>query len=918
MKYAGFSALLFVLFLSPAFKPQAPSVTALDSSIFFEENLGQFAQPIRYQVTLGDRQVRWMDDGVSIALIREVTTGRSTLDQTPLEVSRFPDNVARKTRLEEKTFEAMVYGLEFEGMASTAQLVGREAQAFSVNYFRGNDPSQWVQGVTRYAELWYEGLYPGIDLRYFGLTDEVLKYDFVVAPQADPGLIQVRVSGSESLSILPDGRLAIHTPWGDVYEDAPICYQMVDGFKVDVSMAYTLLNAKTFGFVFTGNYDPNRELIIDPVTMNWATFLHTSTSDDYVMAGTRDASGYLYMVGYTQSATFPVTPGVFQDVYAGGIDNWVAKMNPTGTNLEYLTFLGGTGWELPYGIGISASGHAVIAGFCSSTDYPITAGSLQDTYPGGLVKGFVTRLNPFGTNLVYSTFLGGSNIDYPYDLYVASDGSAYVTGFTMSTDYPTTSGAFDTQSSSGGDLFLSKILPDGSAFAYSTLFGGNGHDIGNGIMVNDQGEAVVVGNTGSNNLPFSNSAYQSSANFTQGYTQEDGFVARFSADGSLLLGGTYLGGSASDVMRSVDIGPNGDIYVAGVTYSTNFPTTPGAFQPAAFANTSSFGDVFAARFSPEGDNLVYSTYLGGTNVDFCEAIRVNDNDEAHILGSTMSPDFYTTGESNSFVAMYDVFLTVLDATGGNVPYSILYGGSYNDYPRASGSLFVDQHKVMLYVTSHSPDAPVTAGSYQSVKANGINDAPWIMNMEFNTVLTPTVANFTATWDETEAAARLSWSVAETEGIAGWRIERQQGQEAWTEVTRLDGNAPTSFLDHEVPAGRWNYRVAVEGPDGSLAWSPALGISVPVSGSVGSLVEVFPNPARDRITVRYYQQPDEYVRLVLRDAWGKEILTLLGLPPLSQAGWRTQKITLPRLERGIYFLSVYRTETPLAVRKVVVQ
>ena len=916
MKYAGFSALLLLLFLSPAFKTSTPPGLPLDSSIYFEENLGQFAAPIRYQATLGDRQVRWMDDGVSIALVREVAQPRSSLNQTPQMDDRFPESVARKTRLEPKAFESLVWGLHFAG-SQPSQPQGREARSGLINYLRGDDPAAWVTGVQRYQELWYQDLYPGIDLRYYGLPDGVLKYDFVVAPQADPMTIRLQVTGSESLSILPNGDLLIHTTWGDITEDAPICYQLVDGYRAPVDMAYVLHDDSTYGFVFMGHYDPARALIIDPVTLNWATFLHSSTSDDYVMAGVRDASNALYMVGYTQTATFPVTSGVFQDVYAGGIDNWVAKLNATGSSLSYLTFLGGSSWELPYGIGITSGGDAIITGFCNSTNYPVTAGSVQATHPGGLVKGFVTRLNATGTGLVYSTYLGGSDRDYPYDIAVDASGAAYVTGYTLSVNFPRSPGAFQTLPTSSGDVFVVKIQPDGSSLAYATLFGGNGHDIGNGIRVNAAGEAFVVGSTGSTNLPFGSEAYQATPNFVPGLTAEDGFLCRLSADGSLLLAGTYLGGSASDVTRAVDLGPSGDVYVTGVTYSTNFPTTSGAFRTTPYPN-SSYGDVFVTRLTPDAGSLVYSTYLGGSNVDFSESIRVNGNEEAHILGSTMSTDFYTTGGSNGYVAMYDIFLTILDPQGNAAPYSLLFGGSYNDYPRASGALYVDNNKIALSVTTHSPDAPATTGTYQSVKTNGINDAPWLLSMEVNTVLAPGVADFAARWDEEAGAAHLSWSSLDPTAVMAWQIERQGPDGIWMPVSQLAGDAPTAYLDHTATPGRWTYRIAAVGGDGSLAWSPSLGVTVPVLGTVGSLVEVYPNPARDRIRVRYFQQPDEYVRLVLRDARGREVLTLLGLPPLSQAAWRLQQVILPPLDRGVYFLSVYRSQTPVAVRKVIVQ
>ncbi len=367
------------------------------------------------------------------------------------------------------------------------------------------------------------------------------------------------------------------------------------------------------------------------------------TGGDIASGITVDSSGNAYVTGQTASKNFPVTSGAFQKTCAGknrcgkrGIA-FVTKLNSKGSALVYSTYLGGSGTDWGGSIVLDKTGNAYVTGATTSTDFPVTPGAMQITcadYRCSLGDAFVTKLNPTGSALVYSTFLGGAAIDYGRAIAVDSAGNAYITGGTASDNFPVTPGAFQTVCGDSQcaltDAFVAKLNPTGSALVYSTLVGGNNYDIGTDIVLDSGDNAYVVGWTGSNDFP--------TMNPLQGYNAGggDAFITKLNATGSALIFSTYLGGNGQDNGNGIALDSAGNVYVVGTTASTNFPTV----NPLQAVNNGD-ANCFIAKINQAGSALVYSTYLGGSIYDAGMAIALDAAGDAYITGDTASSNFPT-------------------------------------------------------------------------------------------------------------------------------------------------------------------------------------------------------------------------------------------------------------------------------------
>lgn len=349
--------------------------------------------------------------------------------------------------------------------------------------------------------------------------------------------------------------------------------------------------------------------------------------------------------------------------------------------LTYATYLGGSGDadERPYDVTLDAAGALYVTGRTNTVDFP-TRKPLQPALRGGYGDAFVTKLAVGGSSLslLYSTYVGGSDGDAGLGIAADAAGSAYVTGYTFSVDFPTTPGALKPAHPAGDlDAFVAKLSPAGDSLLYSTFLGAEGSaDLGYDIAVDPPGSAYVTGETRSLNFPTTPRAFQ--PNYGGGYN--DAFVAKLNASGSALLYSSYLGGSGEDASsghNQIVVDAVGYCYLSGSTMSRNFPTTPRAYQPTMLGGTS---DAFVAKVNAAGSNLIYSTYVGGREDDYCNGLAVDESGNAYLTGLTQSPDFRTTLNAFQRVSRqreqaWDAFLTKLSPDGSTAPYSTYFGGS---------------------------------------------------------------------------------------------------------------------------------------------------------------------------------------------------------------------------------------------------
>lgn len=587
--------------------------------------------------------------------------------------------------------------LQFHGASERGEAEGLDRVPAVSNYFTGNSPSEWRTGVPQFEKVRYAQVYPGIDVIYYG-TGLKLEYDMVVAPGADPGLIDIAYEGARP-NLTADGDLLI----GDVRQHRPNIYQDVKGSRVAIAGSYRLQPDGHVRFSLA-KYDRSLPLVIDPI-VQFSLYLGTA-GYDAGFAVTVDEARNSYITGNTNSISFP-SQGTAQEYPGGNGDAFVAKYSPNGDQLIYITYLGGKQNDAGNGIAVDAQHNVYVSGYTLSMDFPLQNGA-QKSFGGGEEDAFVTKISPGGDKIVYSTYIGGGANDFGNGIAVDGSGNAYVTGWTRSSDFPTAN-AFQSGPSGGGeDVFVTKISPAGSAFVYSTFVGGNGRDLGTGIAVDSTGAAYVAGSTSSTVFPAAGAFQARNAGAF------DGFVFKLAPAGNTLVFCTYLGGAGDDTIFRIVLDGTG-IYVGGYTSSSNFPL----MNPAQSTAGGSY-DVFVAKLSLSGASLLYSTYLGGSGDDFGYGLAVDSSGSAYIAGWTASTNFPTR---NALQPLYgggasDAFVARLAPNGNSLLYSTFLGGSGDD--EAHG-IALDPTGV-AYVTGRTSSASFPGARNRYTEGSGKFDA----------------------------------------------------------------------------------------------------------------------------------------------------------------------------------------------------
>lgn len=673
--------------------------------LLFVANAGQWPTAARFQAWGGPRTVWLAEDAIWITVVEQTPLlGREGSDATPTPPS-----------LRERRIEGGGVGVSlkftFPNAAPHPHLAAVDPLPTSVSYFIGANPDQWRSAVPVYGGVRYVDLYPGVDL-VLGGADNFWRLE--AAPGAPTAQIKVKIEGA-AVQAVTDDVVHLAAAGEDFFlalPQAPFTYQLAgvvrqaEPLTLEVAphpsasqaawsnddpsdlvystflggssddLGYSLAvdaagNAYTTGQTISGDFpttpgvfDPSHNgdwdvfvAKLNPAGSNlvYATFLGGSSSD-YGYHIAVDRAGSVYVTGQTYSGDFPATPGAFDTSYNGGWDTFGAKVNATGSGLDYATFLGGSSDDLGSGIGVDGPGSAYVIGWTASNDFPATPGAFDTSYNGGDWDAFIAKLSPTGSGLAYATFLGGSGIDYGGSIPVDEAGNAYVTGMTHSDDFPTTPGAFDTSQNGGDDAFVAKMNPAGSGLVFATFLGGASNDSGTEVRVDGAHNAYVAGYTYSADFPTTPGAFDTSYN-----GDRDTFVIELNPAGSALTYATFFGGSAYDAGWSLAVDGAGNAYVAGETVSDDLPTTPGAFDPSY-----NWWDAFVFKLNPAGSELLYSSYLGGTGRDRGWSIATDGKSSAYVTGLTDSYDFPTTPGSYDpgFNGGYygDLFVTKLDAS----------------------------------------------------------------------------------------------------------------------------------------------------------------------------------------------------------------------------------------------------------------
>ena len=606
-----------------------------------------------------------------------------------------------------------VLRMRLVGANSSAAAVGADELEGKANYLVGDDPSKWRTNVPTYGRVRYAGVYPGVDLVYYG-NQRQLEYDFRIAPGADPRAVNLRFDGADKVEVDAAGDLLLTLGESVVRQPKPLIYQEAGGVRRAVEGGYEVGADGRVRFAL-GEYDASQTLVIDPVIV-YSTYLGGSDHESAQSIAV-DSAGSAYLLGGTASSEFPMTTDLSPTT--GGI--FVTKLNPAGTAIVYSTLVGGSisnqGWD----IALDSAGAAYVTGNTRSTDFP-TVNPIQATLKG-VQDSFAFKLNPAGTALVYSTYLGGTgpgDSERGRGVAVDSAGNAYLTGDTQSNDFPLTAGAF--QTTRGGahdDVYVTKLNASGTAIIYSTLIGGDTFDDGRDIAVDCAGNAYVTGYTFSENFPVTAGAFQPTFGGSPAgevVATSDGFVTKLDAAGATLVYSSYLGGDKRDEGLSIAIDAAGNAYVTGLTLSFNFPTA-NAIQPANNAAAGVPEEAFVTKVSASGAALVYSTYLGGGSGEVGQGIAVDSVGNAYITGVTTSTNFPTVNAVQStFKGDSDAFITKVNAAGTAFAYSTYLGGSgLNGEEQGIGIALDSAGSAYVIGNTGSTDFP-TVNPIQATKA----------------------------------------------------------------------------------------------------------------------------------------------------------------------------------------------------------
>ena len=609
----------------------------------------------------------------------------------------------------------VVISQTFIGANESAEISGEDHLPGSANFFLGDIPDNWRSNISTYRAVRYHELYPGIDLLYRG-NGSVLKREFIVGPGAKPDLIRMKYEGTDTVIIDPSGNLNITSGPGSMIESQPVCFQEINGTRVDIKARYHLVGNDELTIIFD-EYNQAFELVIDP-DLRYSTYLGGNDSDSgYGIAV--DAGGNAYVTGRTMSANFPKTTSA---LYAGNscYDIFVTKLNSAGTLPLYSTFIGGSNTDEGHGIAVDkGSGNAFVTGWTKSSNFPVI--SAYQKIKGGTYDydAFVTKLNPTGSP-VYSTYLGGRDEDYGRGIAIDSDGNAFVTGKTWSSDFPTTSGAYKVTVETSGQVFVTKLNSVGSGRLYSTYLGGKngGYNEGNAIAVDGDGNAYITGYTLYGDFPTTDGAFQR----TKG-NNRDTFVTKLNPTGSQPIYSTFLGGSSEDEGLGIAVDGDGNAYITGETLSTDFPIIPGAYQTKKAGDS----DAFVTKLNADGSRPLYSTYLGGTQTDKGFSIAINSGN-AYVTGLAGNNFPITTGAYQTTHGPFsNTFITKLNTAGSYPLYSTYLGG---DSDNIGYGIAVDAGG-NAYVTGGTSVGtfPTTTGAFQTTRG-GSSDA-YIIKFSFS-------------------------------------------------------------------------------------------------------------------------------------------------------------------------------------------
>jgi len=731
----------------------APPATSLAASFYrvplaFEANAGQT-----------DARVKFLSQGPGYSLF--LTPSQATLVlQSRKRQAETADVSAAENMLAPVQADAL--RLRLAGANEQAAMTGLEAQPGHSNYFLGSDPKQWRTNVAQYGKVQMAQVYPGIDLVFYG-NQQQLEYDFVVAPGAQPDAIRLDVDGATRVEAAADGAVEIGSTVGDIRLLQPVAYQMVGGERKPVTSSFRVSNGEV-SFAL-GEYDRSAPLVIDPI-LSYSDAISPGFGD---IAGIAvDASGDAYVTGDNCGPNFPVTPGPFtneSNPFGTFCEKVVVmEFNPTASTLIFSDSLGGSLANAGTRLALDSKNNVFVTGLTQSTDFPTTSGVVvpNSDFKGGecVVLGyspntpcadaFALELSNSGSVLTYSTLLGGNQVTIGLNIKVDSNDQAYVSGVTNASDFaPTPNGLQTTYT--GGDncvvigtqltrpcfqVFVVVLNSGATQAKYSSYFGGSDDSFAGGMAIDASGNVYLAGAGETTGFTVTKTVAPSSgsASIYLAYAAKINTLATPPSSG--LVYSVAFEGSQDQGATGIDIDTQGDAYIVGSTISPNFPTV-NALYPDYMASTTqsgvcttqeqlsallpnNCGNAFVAEIDKLGQNVLFSTFLGGSGPDVATAVAFDSiSNSIWVVGSTGSANFPTT--PNAYYTLSTnfgtgAFLSNLSANGSQNLFTTLLGPGSSDV--ASGVVVDSNDNVYVAGDQNETSFPITPGVYPFGEGSG--------------------------------------------------------------------------------------------------------------------------------------------------------------------------------------------------------
>ena len=574
-------------------------------------------------------------------------------------------------------------------------------------YFR---PGIEGRSADEFEKISYKNIWTGIDVEI--TLSGSLKYDYVIHPGADPAMIRFAYDGEEGSFFTSSGDLVVKHSLGDLKENAPYTYFAETGESISCKFAFNGVDG-TFGFSMPDAGISTAKVIIDP-TVSWGTLYGGSSNDGNLMYAdmAADSQGDIYYVGNTGSSNFPVTAGAFQGTYGTGPNDVVIIKFDKAGNRKWATFMGGTSQDLGSGICVGKGDFVFITGSTNSTNFPVVGNVYQSSFDA-ITDAVLVKLDSAG-DVIWSSYFGASGTDDGNRIAISADNYLYVVGNTTSPDLPVTAGAFQMTYNNANEMFLAKFDTSCNQ-VWTTFVGGYQNDLGNGIAISPDGGIYIAGQSASFDWVTTPGAYQPALNGAM----EDAVIAKFNSSGTMLWS-TFIGGSSNDQAYGLDCDAFANVYISGVTSSTNFPTTAGAYMTSD-PNGTNFS-VFLVKFSATGAKG-WSTNFGGSTWDRVFDLTVGPNNDIYLIGDTRSTNMPVTGDAlqGTFGGGFTDVLILKFSDNGAFTYGSFLGGLDQEYGRGIGSSAIDGSFFINGYTVSNP-FPTTGNVFQSTFGGGANDA----------------------------------------------------------------------------------------------------------------------------------------------------------------------------------------------------